>query len=156
MSNFLSRFIIETRQEYKKAPVRDKLMFIFVLLIAFVLLFYHGFIHTGLIKVPAAKAVDCSAYREPSVYTVEIINDSFRPSLVNAKICDKIKFVNKEDVLHQPATGPHPTHTSYPGFDSLKPLKNGEEYTFTLNRPGSYSFHDHLTPKMTGRVIITK
>lgn len=145
--------IIEDYKTYR--PVNKVLIPLTGLFLLFVL-FYHGFIHTGIVKLPAARAQDCSAV--VSSRNIEIImdNSTFTPNDITATVCDKLVFVNREEVLHEPATGPHPTHTSYPGFDSKQPLQKDEQYDFVLNRTGSYSFHDHLNDQMRGKIKINK
>ncbi len=142
--------------EFKSYPLLDKMLLGFGMLAAGTLLFYHGFIHTGIIKLPAAKAADCGNSANFQTHLVEIKNQAFSPNSIQAKVCDHIKFINREDTLHEPAVGPHPTHTSYPGFDAKRPLQKGETFEFILNRPGTYSFHDHLHEEILGSINITQ
>lgn len=143
-------------EDFKKYTVQEKVIFSFAMLVATALLFYHGFIHTGLIKLPAARAQDCTQSNLSKDIEINIQNGAFIPSNITATVCDKLIFINKEDTLHEPATGPHPTHTSYPGFDARKALSKDERYEFVLNRAGSYTFHDHLNDQITGSIIISK
>ena len=143
-------------EDFKQYTAQEKIVFSFGIFVAAALLFYHGFIHTGLIKLPAARAQDCTQPKQSKNIEINIENGAFSPNNITAKVCDKLIFINKEDTLHEPATGPHPTHTSYPGFDAKKPLGKGERYEFTLNRTGSYTFHDHLNAQISGSITISK
>lgn len=60
------------------------------------------------------------------------------------KVGDTIKFLNKDSVLHWPASDPHPNHTLCPGFDSLHGLKQNESFSFVFDKKMVCSFHDHL------------
>ena len=65
-----------------------------------------------------------------------------------------VVFENAGDEDHWPASDDHPTHDLYPGFDPEKPLKPGSEWSFTFDRPGSWGYHDHLNPYLTGEVVV--
>src|SRR5262245_55787372 len=41
-------------------------------------------------------------------------------------------------------------HLIYPEFDPRRPIGPGERWSFRFSRPGTWKFHDHLTPDMTG------
>jgi plastocyanin len=119
-------------------------------------LVFYGLLHGGLIKLPAARAHDCSTVQNTKTIQIQITNKAFEPGTIEAKLCDTLQFINTDKTPHDPAIGPHPTHTSYPGFDAKRGLQQGETYTFTLNRLGSYSFHDHLDDRIVGKLIVQK
>ena len=137
--------------EFKQLHILKK----FLLLAIVVLFISYGLLHTGLIILPAAKARDCSLIKGKEII-VSTQNGKFVPAQVRAEVCDKLIFVNLDSQPRWPAVGPHPTHTSYPGFDSKRALKQGEQFEFLLNRPGHYSFHDHLQDDIVGSVTITQ
>src|SRR4051812_10153080 len=84
-----------------------------------------GLYRLGVFKFPQTSAYDCSGVT--SYLTIDIkITDKFNPNQIDAFMCDHLKFVAGDDAGHWPAAGPHPTHTSYPGFDSNRSLKKGE------------------------------
>ena len=53
-----------------------------------------------------------------------------------------------------PASAFHPTHEVYPGFDALKGINMGESYSFTFDKIGSWKYHNHLSPSVTGAIIV--
>lgn len=73
---------------------------------------------------------------------------------------DTVRFVNKDDNLHWPASGPHPIHTWYPWsgiekcgtseqiniFDACRGLSKDETFSFTFNNVWEWAFHDHMNP----------
>jgi plastocyanin len=87
-------------------------------------------------------------------YEVLITSSGFIPSTLTIKIGDTVTFVNKDSKPHWPASDPHPTHTNYPGFDALRPLKTGESYSFTFTKQGAWGYHDHLNPSLRGTIIV--
>jgi plastocyanin len=124
--------------------------------LAMAALIFYGLIHFGVIKLPAAKAYDCTQVTESKTIVIAMRKGNFEPSDVKAQVCDKLQFINESSEEVWPAVGPHPTHSSYPGFDSLRAIPPGERYEFQVNRLGVYTFHDHLHDGVAGRVMITK
>lgn len=120
-----------------------------------VLLIGYGLLHAGLIKLPPAEAYDCSRISKPKTIDINIDNSGFHPDQINATVCDTLVFTNQGQEPRWPAVGPHPTHTSYPGFDAQRPLSLDQSFRFTVTRPGSYSIHDHLSPGIIGTVTIS-
>ncbi|MBI5466798.1 MAG: cupredoxin domain-containing protein [Candidatus Kerfeldbacteria bacterium] len=95
----------------------------------------------------------------PSVtaQTVTITSSGVSPKTVTIKAGDTVKFVNNDSTAHQISSNPHPTHTGYPGFDSLSGVANGSSYSFTFTRTGSFGYHDHddsTNSKFQGTVIV--
>jgi plastocyanin len=85
---------------------------------------------------------------------VLITSSGFSPSTLTIKAGDTVTFINKDSNPHWPASDPHPTHTNYPGFDALRPLKTGESYSFTFTKQGTWGYHDHLNPSLRGTIIV--
>ncbi|MBI2609591.1 cupredoxin domain-containing protein [Candidatus Giovannonibacteria bacterium] len=86
--------------------------------------------------------------------TVEMMSNGFSPSTVNITAGTKINFVNRDSKPHWPASGPHPAHTCYAGFDALRGVNPGETYSFTFNEKNSCGFHDHLNTSIRGTVTV--
>jgi plastocyanin len=87
-------------------------------------------------------------------FEVLITSSGFTPSTLTIKVGDTVTFINKDSNPHWPASDPHPTHTNYPGFDALRPLKTGESYSFTFTKQGAWGYHDHLNPSLRGIIIV--
>lgn len=85
-------------------------------------------------------------------YTVEIIDNQFRPAVLRIKKGDSVTWVNKMSVSSWPASAIHPTHDVYPekggciasAFDACHGLKTGESWGFIFNQVGQWKYHDHL------------
>lgn len=103
-------------------------------------------------------------------YTIEITPTGFNPKTLIIKVGDAVTFVNRDTVLHWPASNVHPVHNTYPGssikkcgtseekniFDACKGLEEGEEFTFTFNSVGTWPFHDHLHVSKAGVIIVKR
>lgn len=64
-----------------------------------------------------------------------------------------VTWVNKSAEDLWIASVPHPTHTDYPGFDSLGAK---DSYAFTFERAGDWGFHNHRNAAVTGAVIVVE
>src|SRR3989344_1254477 len=99
--------------------------------------------------------------------TILMSADGFDPDTVVVDPGQSVTFLSMDNASHWPASNIHPTHTLYPGsdvrncetgnntgFDACHGLAKGESYTFTFKDPGSWGFHDHLHPTLTGSVTV--
>ncbi|MBI2005359.1 MAG: hypothetical protein HYS80_01195 [Candidatus Aenigmarchaeota archaeon] len=95
-------------------------------------------------------------------HEIDITSSGFSPRLSGVKLGDTLVFVNKDTSPHWPASDIHPTHSAYPEkggcidskFDACKELKQNGKYEFTFFQSGSWCFHDHLNPSVTGCVDV--
>lgn len=141
----------ELYNEFKQASIWQKIFLALILGGVIVLVLYH----TNLIKISKATVVDCSNVSIFQTINVKV-GDQFDPSKIHAKVCDHVTFTAIDDAGRWVAVGPHPTHSSYPGFDALHDLKKGETYSVVLNRAGNYSIHDHSHPQVAGSIVIDR
>ena len=102
------------------------------------------------------------------IYTIEVSSAGFSPNTLTIKSGDSVKFVAKDGTRHWPASDIHPIHAQYPGsnlnkcnspeqgqiFDACWSLREGETYEFTFEEKGSWGFHDHLHPALTGKIVV--
>ncbi|MER3407043.1 MAG: hypothetical protein C4278_01280 [Patescibacteria group bacterium] len=101
--------------------------------------------------------------------SVVIITDSgFNPKELTINKGAKVTFVNQSSSASWPASDVHPTHRLYPGsgiekcgtsqqnkiFDACRGLKPGESWSFVFKEVGEWSYHDHLNPSKTGKIIV--
>jgi plastocyanin len=85
---------------------------------------------------------------------VEITDDGFEPSTLTVSSGDTVTFENSSSDDSWPASDVHPTHQLYPGFDAEKPLLPGDSYEFTFTKTGSWGYHNHLEPDVTGTIVV--
>ena len=93
-----------------------------------------------------------AALQEDVVVSVD--ETGFTPASVTVAKGTIVTFVNNGQAPHWPASDPHPTHTALSGFDSDKGLATGETYSFVFDVEGTWGYHDHLDPRLTGTVIV--
>ncbi|QQG42757.1 MAG: hypothetical protein HYW15_00865 [Candidatus Giovannonibacteria bacterium] len=83
-------------------------------------------------------------------------NGKFSPPEVKIKRGGKVTWTNKGSRQVWPASAVHPTHLVYPGFDALKGLNTGENYSFTFEKAGEWAYHNHLNPGTRGKVKVVE
>ena len=86
--------------------------------------------------------------------TIRYTASGYQPTTVTVKSGTKVVFANESGDLMWTASAVHPTHNLLPGFDAKAGIVNGGAYAFTFTKPGTWSFHNHLKPNFTGKVIV--
>ncbi|MBI4044250.1 MAG: hypothetical protein HY392_00910 [Candidatus Diapherotrites archaeon] len=103
-------------------------------------------------------------------FAVEITEAGYVPQELTIKKGSTVTWTNKTSTQNWPATAQHPTHEKYPGssitkcgtaeaediFDACKGLAQGESFSFTFNEVGEWAYHEHLSVKMFGKIIVVE
>jgi plastocyanin len=97
----------------------------------------------GLIALPF---VEKPAAAGPPAAEVKIDNFIFTPATITVKAGTQITWTNADDI-------PHTVVADDQSFKS-KVLDTNETFTFTADKPGTYSYFCSVHPKMTGKVIV--
>ena len=77
---------------------------------------------------------------------VVIQNFSFVPATLTVKAGTKVTWINRDDV-------PHTATDTDKRFNS-KPLDTDNQFSFTFQEAGTYSYYCALHPKMTAQIIV--
>lgn len=118
-------------------------------------------------KSPAAAKTAAKSYTAPQTSIVEVSRSGFSPETIIIQAGDAVEFDSVEGT-HWVASDKHPTHTAYPGsdinkchspeasslFDACKRIDKSDSYSFTFTEKGSWDYHDHINPRLTGTVIV--
>lgn len=92
-----------------------------------------------------------------SVYvTIEMSQNGFKPAQITIKKDTIVRFTNVGNTSMWPASNPHPTHTAYQDFDARRMVKPSETYEFRFKNVGTWGCHDHLSPGLTCRIVVTE
>jgi len=86
--------------------------------------------------------------------TVTYTDSGFSPSNLVVKNGQSVTFKNESSEGMWVASAPHPTHTDYPEFDAKKVYNQGEVYSFTFLKTGTWKFHNHLKPSDIGAITV--
>lgn len=111
----------------------------------------------------------------PLVNDVAVITYSengFSPESVQVSVGDTVTFKNESSVGMWVGSNEHPTHTEYDGtstrehcvdgvathdtFDMCHAGLQGESWSYTFTKEGTWDFHNHARANHTGRVIVTQ
>ncbi len=100
----------------------------------------------------------------PKTYTVTYTDSGFSPSVVTIKKGDTVVFKNESTTSFWPASDPHPLHNGYPTtggcigstFDACAYIPPGGQWSFLFQFIGSWGYHDHLSPRQGGTVVVTQ
>lgn len=121
---------------------------------------YSNTCFAGVAKVEIAHKGECRSAPQseaPSETRVTIDADgNFSPASAKVKKDRKVIWTNRSQHSVWPASALHPTHQVYPGFDALRGIGFGEEYSFKFDRLGTWIYHDHLNPSKTGTVEVVE
>jgi len=84
---------------------------------------------------------------------VKITSVGFSPQTITIKVGDKVAWTNGDSANHTVNSAPHPIHTAYPPLN-LGTINPGEKKSLTFPKAGTYKYHDHLNPSLTGSVTV--
>ncbi len=91
---------------------------------------------------------------DSSVHVVTLTAKGFKPERLIIRKGDQVIFESAEDRPYWPASDVHPTHEAYPEFDAKKPIVPPENYEFVFDKPGVWSYHDHIAHTLTGVIYV--
>ncbi len=87
---------------------------------------------------------------------IRMDNGVFEPDTITIKRGTQVVFESVGSESHWPASNLHPTHGIFPEFDSKRRVAPGESWSFVFDRVGEWRFHDHLSPRMLGTIVVTE
>jgi plastocyanin len=84
---------------------------------------------------------------------VSISAAGFSPGSVTIPVGRSVTFTNTDTESHQIASNPHPVHTNFPSLN-IAVLAPAASDTVTFDRAGTFGYHNHLNPGLTGIVLV--
>ncbi|HET7713709.1 MAG TPA: hypothetical protein VFK94_05500, partial [Patescibacteria group bacterium] len=90
----------------------------------------------------------------PQNYEVVLSSNGFSPAVLKVSPGSTVTFRSEEGIVFWPASNFHPTHEIVPEFDPRQPIEPGESWSFTFSEPGTWRYHDHLKPDVTGAITV--
>ena len=89
--------------------------------------------------------------------TITFSDSGVSPATVTIKSGEAITWTNSGSKAVQVASDSHPTHTDNRelsnGQSGLQ-IASGASTTVTLNKTGSWGYHNHLSPSTRGKVVV--
>lgn len=96
-----------------------------------------------------------NTYVPNATITVIMNEDDYVPGTITVQKGATIRFKNLTSVPRWPASNLHPSHLLYPEFDPTTPVMPNASWDFIAEKVGTWGYHDHLAPYITGDLIIT-
>lgn len=86
--------------------------------------------------------------------TVVYSDRGFTPAIVEIAVGGSVTFKNESDRDMWVASDEHPKHLLYPEFDAKRGYEPSGEFTFTFDKAGTWTYHDHLKASLGGTVVV--
>jgi plastocyanin len=96
--------------------------------------------------LPASAADHSSEQSQAHAAEVRVDNFTFGPESITVPAKTTVTWVNRDDVPHVIA--------STDGVFRSKALDTDDKYSYTFDKPGTYSYFCAVHPKMVGKVIV--
>lgn len=84
---------------------------------------------------------------------VTISSVGFSPKNITIKAGETAVWKNDDSANHAVNSTPHPIHTDYQPLN-LGTIKSGKTKSLQFPTAGTYKYHDHLNPSLTGSVTV--
>lgn len=85
--------------------------------------------------------------------TIALTESGFDPQTLTVKVNTEVSWVNKSGATATVNSDPHPIHSNYQPLN-LNSFEEGGFLKIVFDEPGTYNYHDHLNPSMTGTIIV--
>lgn len=125
-----------------------------VLLVALIIAVVGGALAIGLTGNKAATN-GCTTGVSTVMHKIIIKNGKVSNPQVTGERCDTLTITNEDTVTREIAFGPHEHHVSYDGV-AERVLNQSQSFTITLDKTGSYHWHDHLHDEVEGYFTVTQ
>ncbi len=86
---------------------------------------------------------------------IVLSNDTIIPRHTTAQLCDSIMIVNESESVRAIMFGTHEQLGTYAGEASLS-IRNGRNKLIKLTESGTYQFHDHENPEISGDFVVNR
>jgi plastocyanin len=107
-----------------------------------------GFCLTGMAFVAAGrKPVRANNSSDPNNAEVKIDNFTFAPGTITVGKGTTVKWVNHDDIPHTVVSEDKTTFKS-------KALDTDDKFSYTFDKPGTYSYFCSIHPKMIAKVVV--
>ena len=94
------------------------------------------------------------AHLAPKTYEVRRTSDGFEPPELSIRPGDTVRFFGSGNDFW-PASDAHPSHGFYRQFDPRTAIAGDDSWAFVFERPGPWTYHDHLTPRARGVIRVS-
>lgn len=109
------------------------------------------------VTVPAQTSVSAAPTQSSATSqkdaTVTITASGFNPQTITVATGTKVIWINKSGTDVSINSNNHPTHLLYPPLN-LGLVPNGGSVSLVFDKPGTYGYHNHLSPDQLAVVVV--
>lgn len=92
--------------------------------------------------------------KEPTKETlINLTESGFSPSAVTISRRTRVTWINKTSTAASINSSDHPTHQNFTPLN-LGEFSQGERLQLLFEKPGTYTYHNHLNPTQTGSITV--
>lgn len=102
---------------------------------------------------PSSEESSSAAAIPSTKNLVMVASNGFSTKEITIKAGESVTWENQDSVDHTVNSAVHPTHLVYPPLN-LGVIKPGEQKSLAFPAVGTYKYHDHLNPSLTGSVTV--
>ncbi|MBI2031391.1 MAG: cupredoxin domain-containing protein [Candidatus Levybacteria bacterium] len=99
------------------------------------------------------KAGEITTVNNEKIMTINATDSGFEPNKVTIKTGTRVLWTSSSDKTVAIASDDHPTHQKYPPLN-LGGFEKGSSVQLVFDKPGTYTYHDHLNPNNKGTVVV--
>lgn len=99
----------------------------------------------------------CAEAVAEKTLTVTFTDKGVTPACSIIASGETVTWVNEREKTIQLSSNPHPAHTDNPEISDGKFVINiepGQKADVILRKKGTFGFHDHIKPKIYGKIIV--
>lgn len=110
-----------------------------------------------------SNSTDTADNPNATTHTVTYTGSGFQPATITVKEGDTVRWVAESGSMWV-ASDQHPKHTEYDGTsrsqhcssnaDAFDQCQRGQSFSFTFDKTGSWSYHNHFNQVQTGTVVV--
>ena len=86
--------------------------------------------------------------------SIVLTETGYEPQNITIEQGTTVSFTTTTGRQHWPASNLHPTHDEYSEFDPMEPVPANESWSFTFEKVGDWTYHDHLRAYFTGEITV--
>ncbi|HET9722065.1 MAG TPA: cupredoxin domain-containing protein [Candidatus Saccharimonadales bacterium] len=102
---------------------------------------------------PPQNSQSANTSTQSAAATITFDGNGFSPQKVTVKSGDSVAIKNISSQTMQFDSDPHPIHTDDTDLNAGV-VNPGQTISFTVHKTGTFGYHDHLDPSLTGTIVI--
>ena len=104
-------------------------------------------------QAPITEPIETEANNQIQNIQVALSETGFAPNEVSIKLGTKVVWTNRSGRVATVDSDLHPTHQLYPPLN-LGQFGNNETVELVFEKAGTFKYHNHLNPNVTGAVVV--